>query len=370
VKITKRTLKDGSTRYEYRVIIEGRKEYVCASTKAEVERRVAALKEKARRRRLGLPDPDERPLDLTYAALVEKALDSYPHSDQAKTALSYNLKRSKDAFGNVLVRELTTEQISAWPARLRLRQTTKRNTLKALRYALGRAVIWGYLRDNPARSVDWPNEPQYDAHPFDSWEEVRKVAAAARDPRDSALILFACATGLRPQEWLALRWSDLRLSDRSFTVTRTVQDGVIVEASGKTRASLRTVLLNNFALEALNSLPTPLRHDFLVFPGKRGGIIDHAKWRRDPWRRALATAEVPYREPTGMRDTFATLHLAAGNRLEWISKQMGHSSTTVTERHYARWLRSGEDAELDRMNLALSQTDQKSTSRPAEAEQA
>jgi hypothetical protein len=69
----------------------------------------------------------------------------------------------------------------------------------------------------------------------------------------------------------------------------------------------------------------------------------------------------------GMRDTFATLHLAAGIRLEWISKQMGHSSTTVTERHYARWLRSGEDAELDRMNSALSQTGQKSASRAAEA---
>jgi integrase len=68
-----------------------------------------------------------------------------------------------------------------------------------------------------------------------------------------------------------------------------------------------------------------------------------------------------------MRDTFATLHLAAGVRLEWISKQMGHSSTTVTERHYARWLRRGEDAELARMNAALSQTGLKADSLAAEA---
>jgi integrase len=97
-------------------------------------------------------------------------------------------------------------------------------------------------------------------------------------------------------DWLALQWSNIDLPDRSFTVTRTVQNGVIVEASGKTRDSLRTILLNDLAHKALASLPTPLHGNLLVFPGKRsGGIIDHGKWRRGPWTNALAAAGVAYR---------------------------------------------------------------------------
>ena len=39
-----------------------------------------------------------------------------------------------------------------------------------------------------------------------------------------------------------------------------------------------------------------------------------------------------------MRHTFATLALAAGAPIEWISKQMGHTSIRTTLKYYARFL--------------------------------
>jgi hypothetical protein len=39
-----------------------------------------------------------------------------------------------------------------------------------------------------------------------------------------------------------------------------------------------------------------------------------------------------------MRHTFATLALAAGALIEWISKQMGHTSIRTTLKYYARFL--------------------------------
>jgi integrase len=209
------------------------------------------------------------------------------------------------------------------------------------------------VNENAAAAVEMPSEPDYDADPFDSWAEVRRTMDAAPNERDRALILFACATGFRPQEWLALRWQDLDLDGGTVTIHRTVQARRITEGKGKTRRALRTVYLNRYAREALAMLPTQLRRDQLVFPGVRGGIIDLAKWRRGPWRRALKSAGLEYRPPSGMRDTFVTLLLEEGTPLEWISKQMGHSSTTTTERHYSRWTRRGEEAVLARLNERL-----------------
>jgi integrase len=39
-----------------------------------------------------------------------------------------------------------------------------------------------------------------------------------------------------------------------------------------------------------------------------------------------------------MRHTFATLALAAGADLYWLSKQLGHESIRTTLKHYARFV--------------------------------
>ena len=114
-------------------------------------------------------------------------------------------------------------------------------------------------------------------------------------------------------------------------------------------------------------LPTPLNRDQLVFPGERGELIGLAHWRRGRWTKALATAEVSYREPYGMRDTFATLSLADGAPLEWISEQMGHSEIDTTRKHYARWLPSTDDRILDALNARRSETGLKTASVAEEA---
>ena len=71
-----------------------------------------------------------------------------------------------------------------------------------------------------------------------------------------------------------------------------------------------------------------------------------------------------------MRDTFATLTLADGAPLEWVSEQMGHSDINTTRKHYARWLPSADDRILDSLNACRSQTGHFSDTRAEEAGQA
>jgi integrase len=75
---------------------------------------------------------------------------------------------------------------------------------QALRQALARAVEWGLIDTNPAKTgVDNPPPPRREMRPFDTDGQL-KALAAELGPRYGPMVLFAAATGLRPGEWIAL----------------------------------------------------------------------------------------------------------------------------------------------------------------------
>ena len=220
------------------------------------------------------------------------------------------------------------------------------------------AVETRYAESNPFRKIDKP-QARESKHPFESWDEVYRVAAALERSVEKALVIFVCATGLRPQEWRALQWRDIAPAARVLRINRTVQNGRVAEA-GKTDEALRAVELIDRALDALDLLPRQLRREQLVFPSRAGGMIDTHSWSRQgkrpgAWTRALVAAGVEYREPRQMRHSFATLALVEGATIEWIAKQMGHKEITTTLRHYHRWLPS-DRRNLDTLNRAYAQT--------------
>jgi integrase len=274
MRIEKETKSDGTTRYTARVQINGKNDRVRARTKREVEQKAAKMKEQADRRCRGLPVEEAPRPDITYGALCDLLLDGYTHREQSKRTLGYNLRYSRDSFERTLVRNLRFEHARAWFARLTtLAPTTRRNALSAARQAFNFAVETGYAHENPFRKIDKPRATE-SKQPFETWDEVFAVAAALPRATEAALVLFACATGLRPQEWRALQWRDIDRPTGVLRVNRTVQDEKIAEANAKTPGALRAVELTDLALEALDSLPTQLRRDQLVFPGKRGGVLD------------------------------------------------------------------------------------------------
>jgi integrase len=361
VAASKVTLRNGETRWTDRVWVAGVKKKLTAGTKRELDEQKQALKERERRRKVGIPEPQGA---ITYGELADRVLEQYPHREQSKTTLTYNLRYSRDRFANVYVRELLAEAIGAWLAQLPVAATTRKNALKAMRQVLNKGVTWRYLEHNPARDVEMPEEDGDNKRPFESWGQVHAVADAIGTtwaPYRS-LVLFGCSTGLRPQEWQALQWQDVDVDARTVRVQRTVQNGRVIELTAKNRTSLRTVQLQAEALNALAALPAPLTRKQLVFPDRRGELLNLHGWRKKgdqqktgdhrksdgPWRAALVAAGLDDREPRQMRHTFATLALAGGAKIEWVSKQLGHTDIQTTLRHYARFL-----PEVDDRNLSL-----------------
>jgi integrase len=123
-----------------------------------------------------------------------------------------------------------------------------------------------------------------------------------------------------------------------------------VSSEGKREASLRTVLLADVALEALAELAQPLRPDQLVFPATEGGHISLSNWRRRVWYPALERADAERRPLYQMRHTFATLALAAGMPIDFVSRQLGHTDIRTTLRFYARYIPALEERHLAMLN--------------------
>jgi integrase len=97
------------------------------------------------------------------------------------------------------------------------------------------------------------------------------------------------------------------------------------------------VWLSQRALDALADLPQPIGGR-LMFTAPSGGMVNLSNFRKGVWKKARTDAKVPYRSFDQCRHTYATLTLAAGAPIEWISRQLGHAKIQTTISHYARWL--------------------------------
>ena len=165
-----------------------------------------------------------------------------------------------------------------------------------------------------------------------SVEECRRFLTVARESEWYAPFALALTTGMRPSEYLAVKWSDIDWQRGAASVCRTIQTSV----SGwtfydtKRKRSRRVVKLQNFVLEALGDLggQRETEHD-LVF--HKGG---------QPLRQRKIKVE------------FRRLLAAAGVSVKVISDQLGHASISFTLERYSHVLPSIQDeaaAKVERM---------------------
>jgi integrase len=281
-------------------------------------------------------DPAPMP-KITLAELVELYLDRHAAVVRPRTiaTLRERLAYAIAAFGDVPLRDLErmSGEIAAWQARLPER--SRYGIVQALRQTLGAAIRWEYIARNPATLAG--RNPQPPPRPVRAYTRAEVDAVAAElAPAYRPLPIFAAATGLRPEEWMAIERRDVNRQGRILNVHRTVSSGEIVEL-GKTNASRRQVPLSHRALSALDDLP-PRLDTPLVFPGARGGVLNLANFRRRAWGPAIEACGV--RRPAriyDLRSTFASDALAAGVPIFTLARTMG-TSVRMIERHYGALL--------------------------------
>lgn len=275
--------------------------------------------------------------EMTLAEFVGVYLERHAANVRPRTiaTLTERLRPAVRAFGDVPLRELErmTDDVAAW--RSRQPERVRYARLGALRQTLAAAVRWGHMGANPAALAGRNRQPSPRAVRAFTRGELDALALELQ-PAYAPMPAFVAATGLRPEEWLALERRDVDRSARVLTVRQTVSSGEVV-AMGKTERSRRQVPLSRRALDVLDGLP-PRLDTPLLFPAPQGGVLNVDNFRRRVWAPAVEAAGVP--RPArlyDLRSTFASDALAAGVPIHALSRIMG-TSVQMIERHYGTLL--------------------------------
>ena len=295
-------------------------------------------------------DVVQRP-PITLAAHVDRYLEVHAATRDPNTirSLRERLRRPLAAFGDVQLRDLErmAGDIAAW--RVTLPERSAYGIVSAFRQALEAAVRWGDMAVNPAKLAGAnPPPPPRGVRTF----TVAEIDAISVElgPVYGAMIRFAAATGLRPEEYIALERQDV---DRHAGVVRVGRTHVRGRSKGhgKTSASRRDVPLSTRALAAVDDVPARL-DTRLVFPAPGGGPIGLDSFRSRDWKPALRAAGVPHRRIYDLRSTFASQALAAGVSVFEPARIMG-TSVRMIERHYGTLLQGSGDAIRGKLDAYL-----------------
>ena len=95
-------------------------------------------------------------------------------------------------------------------------------TNAVLRSALRQAVRWRMLAEDPCAGADLPRVKRKEMEAL-SVDECRRFLEVAETSEWFPLLALALTTGMRPSEYLALKWSDIDWQRRTARVCRTIQ---------------------------------------------------------------------------------------------------------------------------------------------------
>jgi integrase len=123
-----------------------------------------------------------------------------------------------------------------------------------LRSAFRQAVRWKMLAEDTCVGVDLPRVKRKEMEAL-SVEECRRFLEAAEKSEWFPLLALALTTGMRPSEYLALKWSDIDWQRGTASVCRTIQaaGAACTFDDTKRKRSRRIVKLQNFVLKALQN---------------------------------------------------------------------------------------------------------------------
>ena len=276
----------------------------------------------------------------TIAEALEKYLETAKSELQTSTYLDYrNSVRNKlqPAFGDIPIGKLKRSDIKFWITTLNVSPKRIQNMLLPLRAVLSDALADGIIEINPlygwTPKVKQTGEAKEKIDPFTP-NEIKSIINAA-DGQLGNMVLFGCWTGLRISELIAIRWEDI-----NGDIAHIVRASVAHEIKGpKTKNGIRDIKLLKPAQVALKAQKphTYLMREF-VFHAPSGEPWRDDGQLRKQWVKTLKKTDVRYRPPSQMRHTYASTMCSAGETLQFVANQMGHSDTSMVSRVYGKWI--------------------------------
>ena len=296
---------------------------------------VTTARDKAKRLvvaiRDGLSPAERRARDRTMPTVAELAEEWLTfHVDVMLKPATARLYRSTlkstilPPLGRVRVDQITDDHVARMHNAARETPYAANRALAIVSKMLGYAERKGYRPrgSNPVRGLERYRESKRER--FLSREELQRLGMALSDPgiaaRHSPFALAAIAllvlTGMRLNEALKLRWTEVDF-----------ERGLLLLADSKTGA--KGIVLGEPALRLLAGLPRT--ESRWAFPGAQANkpLYDVKK----TWASVTAAAKLEDVRIHDLRHTFASVSAGKGATLHMIGRLLGHSHPATTARY-------------------------------------
>src|SRR5436190_4446350 len=233
---------------------------------------------------------------------------------------------------------------------------TVRQLHASLNACFSYAVKREYIRTNPCKNTDLPQRERRDMQVLDPKEAAAFISWCQTMPR-GLIFEFALLTGMRPEEYLALRWSDI--SGCEISIQQAVQfnrgGGGYYFKDLKTARSRRRISISESVRKRLHDHKIEQNIHRLAM---KGTWFDHGLVFANEIGRPFAINNLTrrYLKPIldkcsfdkhltlySLRHSCATLLMMQGINTKIIADRLGHSSTVITMDVYSHVLPGLQD---------------------------
>ena len=156
------------------------------------------------------------------------------------------------------------------------------------------------------------------------------------------LALFLLSTGARLNEALRAKWRDVDRDNRLWRIP----------ASNSKSKKVRSVPLNDSAIEVLDQLGTEDKFEWLFVNAAKG---ERLKYVHRVWDRLRIKSGLPSQTLHGLRHQHAALLVNQGHSLYVVQQILGHKDPSVTQRYAhlsTRALQEAADSASDAIGRA------------------
>lgn len=374
--IAKRTVKDGSVRYDvvYRDP-DNRQRRKTFTRKVDAARFAATVEaDKARGDYL---DPDGGRVTFGAYAAAHLAAQTFDPSTRQAVELRLRL-HAIPVLGGLQLQQIKPSTVQAWLRSLEpLAPSYRRVIAVNVSSVLAAAVDDGLIRRNPCRAGS-VRAPKVEPRRVEPWPAQTLLAVRAALPdRYRILATLAAGLGLRQGELFGLSPTDVDFLRGRVEVRRQVRilGSRLVFAppkGGKTRhvplpAAVRDELAVYLAAFPARTVVLPWREPGaepfsvpLVVTSREGKALNRNYVNGAVWKPALVAAGVEPSRVNGMhalRHTYASVLLDAGENIKAVSQYLGHADAGFTLRVYTHLMPSSEERTRHAVNAMFAAGD-------------
>lgn len=199
-----------------------------------------------------------------------------------------------------------------------------------LRGIMEYAVVHEYIPESPIKKTFYQKVTQTKLDYYQEYE-IRALLDQNKDEEIYPILFLAVHTGMRLSEILGLCWDCIDFQGSKITISRTLVKTRLQESTKNNK--VRYFPMSPRLREMFLELRIKRTESNFVFLSNKGIPYNSDHFRERHFHKACEKAIIRKLRFHDLRHTFASHHMMKGGDLYELSKLLGHSDVTMTQRY-------------------------------------